>query len=69
VILERPGWLERVHLAEVLRLKGWMLLRQGSGEEAEAQLRTSIDYAREQQAKSLELRSSITLAELLAERG
>ena len=67
--IERPGWQERVDLAEVLRLKGWMLMRQGRGEEAEAQLRASIDCARQQQAKSWELRSSTTLAELLAERG
>ncbi len=33
--IERPGWQERSHLAEVLRLKGWMLMRQGRGEEAE----------------------------------
>ena len=46
-----------------------MLMRQGRGEEAEAQLRASIDWARQQQAKSWELRSSTTLAELLAERG
>jgi predicted ATPase len=58
-----------VWLPEVLRLKGWMLLRQGKREEAESQLRASIDCARQQQAKSWELRSSTTLAELLAERG
>ena len=46
----------------MLRLKGWMLMRQGRGEEAEAQLRASIDWARQQQAKSWELRSSTTLA-------
>ena len=67
--IERPGWQERSHLAEVLRLKGWMLMRQGRGEEAETQLRASIDWARQQQAKSWELRSSTTLAELLVERG
>ncbi|HTS52082.1 MAG TPA: AAA family ATPase [Burkholderiales bacterium] len=67
--IERPGWQERVHLPEVLRLKGWMLMRQGRGEEAEARLRASIDWARQQQAKSWELRSSTTLAQLLAERG
>ena len=27
--IERPGWQERSHLAEVLRLKGWMLMRRG----------------------------------------
>jgi predicted ATPase len=67
--IERPGWQERWHLAEILRLKGWVLMRQSRGEEAEMQLRASIDYARHQRAKSWELRSSTTLAELLAERG
>ena len=67
--IERPGWQERWCLAEVLRLKGWILRRQGRGEEAEAQLRASIDCARQQRAKSWELRSSTTFAELLAERG
>ena len=67
--IERPGWQERVWLAEVLRLKGWMLMRSGRGEEAEAPLRASIDWARQQQARSWELRSSTTLAELLVERG
>ena len=67
--IERPGWQERVHLAEVLRLKGWMLMRQGRDEEAETQLRASIDCARQQQAKSWELRSSTTLAELFTARG
>jgi len=67
--IDRPGWQERSHLAEVLRLKGWMLMRQGRGEEAETALRASIDWARQQQAKSWELRSSTTLAQLLLERG
>jgi class 3 adenylate cyclase/predicted ATPase len=67
--IERPGWQERWHLAEILRLKGWMLMRQGRGPEAEVQLHASITCARQQQAKSWELRSSTTLAELLAERG
>ena len=52
--IERPGWQERSHLAEVLRLKGWMLT-QGKGD-AEAPKRASarsIDWAREQQAKIL----------------
>src|SRR5262249_33966641 len=67
--IERPGWHERVWLPETLRLKGWMLMRQGSSAEAEAQLRASIEWARQQQAKSWELRSSTTLAELLIARG
>jgi tetratricopeptide (TPR) repeat protein len=67
--IERPGWHERVWLPEVLRLKGWMLMRQGKLPEAEAQLRLSIDWARRQEARSWELRSSTTLAELLAASG
>jgi tetratricopeptide (TPR) repeat protein len=67
--IERPGWQERVHVAEILRLRGWMLMRQGRLDEAETALRASINWAQQQQAKSWELRSSTTLAELLAERG
>ena len=67
--IERPGWHERVWLAETLRLKGWVLMRQGKRAEAEAQLRASIEWARRQRAKSWELRSSTTLAELLIEGG
>ena len=67
--ISRPGWLERSHLAEVLRLKGWMLLQQGRLEEAEEALRASIEWARHQQARSWELRTSTTLAQLLRLRG
>jgi predicted ATPase len=67
--IERTGWYERVWLAEILRLKGWVLMRQGQRTEAEAQLRASIECARQQQARSWELRSSKTLAELLIECG
>jgi len=67
--IERRGWQERSHLAEVLRLKGWMLMRQGRRDEAEAPLRAAVDWARRQHAKSWELRASTTLAGLLVERG
>jgi class 3 adenylate cyclase/tetratricopeptide (TPR) repeat protein len=67
--IERPSWQERLWLAEVLRLKGWMLMRRGRHEEAEAQLRASIECARAQQAKAWELRSATTLAGLLAQLG
>jgi predicted ATPase len=67
--INRPGWQERSHLAEVLRLKGWMLMRCGRVEEGEAVLRGAIDWARQQQARSWELRASTTLAELLSDRG
>jgi tetratricopeptide (TPR) repeat protein len=62
--IERPGWEERVWLPEVRRLKGWMLLQRGRMEPAEEEFVASIDCARRQQAKSWELRSSISLARL-----
>ena len=67
--IERPGWQERSHLAEVLRVKGWILMRAGRGSEADAPLRASIDWAQRQQAKSWELRTGATYAELLIGRG
>ena len=67
--IERPGWNERVWLPEVLRLKGWMLMQNGQKTEAEAELRASIDGARRQEARSWELRSSTTLAELMTADG
>ena len=67
--IERPAWQERLWLAEVLRLKGWMLMRSGRAEEAETQLRAAVECARGQQAKSWELRSATTLAGLMAHQG
>jgi class 3 adenylate cyclase/tetratricopeptide (TPR) repeat protein len=64
--INQPASQERLWLAEVLRRKGWILLRQGRNEEAEEQLRAAIDCARRQQARSWELRSALTLARLLA---
>ena len=57
-----------MHYAELLRLRGWVLMLQGEPDEAEAALRASIEVARAQKAKSWELRSTTTLARLLAER-
>ena len=56
-------------IAETLRLKDWMLMLQGNSDAAETELRASIEWAREQHAKSWELRSSVTLAGLLERRG
>jgi class 3 adenylate cyclase/tetratricopeptide (TPR) repeat protein len=67
--IDRPGWNERVWLPEVLRLKGWMLMHAGRIADAETELRASIDCARRQEARSWELRSSTTLAELVAADG
>jgi len=64
--IERPAFQERIWLAEVLRTKGWILLRQGRAEEAEPVLRAAIDCARRQGTKSWELRAAVTLAGLLA---
>ena len=44
-------------------------MRAGRDHEAEAILRASIDCARQQQARSWELRSSTTLATLCVSRG
>ena len=67
--IERPEWQERLWLAEVLRLKGWMLMRLDRNGEAEVQLRNAIACAQAQQAKSWELRSCTTLATLMAGDG
>jgi len=67
--IERPSGQERIWLPEVLRCKGWILMRDGRDQEAEAILRASIECARQQQARSWELRSSTTLATLLVRRG
>jgi len=60
---------ERCHLAEVLRLKGWLLMEQARPDEAEEQLRAALAVARAQGARSWELRIAATLARLLADRG
>jgi predicted ATPase len=62
--IERPGWEERYSYAEVLRLKGWVLSLKGDLEAAEQNFRASLDWARRQQAKSWELRTSTSLARL-----
>ena len=60
---------ERSHYAEALRLRGWILMLQGEMADAEASLRKAIEVARGQQARAWELRASMTLARLLADRG
>ncbi len=67
--VERPGWEERLYYAEILRLKGWMLALKGEPEAAERNFRASLDCARRQQAKSWELRTSISLARLWLSQG
>jgi tetratricopeptide (TPR) repeat protein len=67
--VERPGWEERAHYAEILRLRGWMLSLKGDLGGAEKSYLASLDWARRQQAKSWELRSSISLARLWRSQG
>jgi hypothetical protein len=67
--VERPGWEERVYYAEILRLKGWMLTLKDDLDGAEKNYPASLDWAREQQAKSWELRTSTGLARLWQSQG
>ena len=67
--IERPGWGERFAYAEILRLKGWMLLLKGDLEGAERNFLASLDWARRQQAKMWELRTSTSLARLWQSQG
>ena len=57
------------NLAEVLRLKGWMPQQQGKLAAADENYIASVDVAREQQAKSWELRTSTDLARLWQSQG
>ena len=67
--IERPGWEERLHYAEILRLKGWMLSLKGDLAGAERNYLTSLDWARRQQARMWELRTSASLARLWQSQG
>jgi tetratricopeptide (TPR) repeat protein len=67
--IERPGWEERFFYAEILRLKGWMLSLKGDLEGAERNFLASLDWARRQQAKMWELRTSTSLARLWQSQG
>jgi class 3 adenylate cyclase len=67
--IERPGWEERQCYAEILRLKGWMLSLKGDLEDAERNFLASLDWARRQQAKMWELRTSTSLARLWQGQG
>ena len=64
----RPGWEERISLSETLRIKGWLLQRRGDLARAEACFRDAIG-ARQQQAKSWELRAATSYAQLLKDQG
>jgi len=66
--LEKKG--ERYCESELHRIKGELLLQQGIEEvEVKVCYRQAIDIAREQSAKSLELRATISMARLLKKMG
>jgi class 3 adenylate cyclase len=67
--IERPGWEERLHYAEILRLKGWMLSLKSDLEGAERNFLASLHWARCQQAKMRELHTSTSLARLWQSQG
>jgi predicted ATPase len=63
---------ERWYLAELLRIAGELLLRQGAtgaAEMAEDHFRQAIDWARQQGALFWELRAATSLARLLRDQG
>jgi predicted ATPase len=60
---------ERGWEAEIYRLKGELLFESGGLVEAETCFRRSIEVARRQSAKSLELRPTTSLARLLDKQG
>jgi predicted ATPase len=67
--IERPGWEERHYYAETLRIKGWVLSLKGDLEGAERNYLASLDWARQQQAKSWELRTATSYARLMRDQG
>ena len=67
--IERPGLEEKCIYAEALRVKGWIFQLGGDVERAEAQFRASVEAARQQQAKSWELRAATSYAGLLKDQG
>jgi len=62
---------EHHYEAELYRLKGELLLQQDDPDEPEAEscLRQAVDVARQQQAKSLELRAAVSLSRLWHSQG
>ena len=67
--IKRPGWEERHYYAEALRIKGRLLARKGDSEAAERSYIASLDWARQQQAKSWELRTATSYARLMRDQG
>jgi predicted ATPase len=66
-LVEKTG--ERFYEAEVHRGKGDLLQLSGRLSEAEACFRQAIEVARRQEAKSCELRATLSLSRLLQKQG
>jgi predicted ATPase len=60
---------ERMVEAELHRLQGELLLAQAEEDEAEACFRQAVEVARRQQAKSWELRATMSLCRLWQQQG
>jgi predicted ATPase len=67
--IERPGREERLHYAEILRTKGWILGLKGDAAGAEHFFLAAFEAARKQDAKSWELRAALDLARQWKEQG
>ncbi len=67
VAVQQSG--ERMVEAELYRLQGEVLLAQAEEDEAEACFRQAVEVARRQQARSWELRATMSLARLLGQQG
>jgi predicted ATPase len=67
VLVQETG--ERYYEAELHRLKGELLLMQGDEAEAEASLQKAVEVARRQQARSWELRATVSLCHLWRKQG
>jgi class 3 adenylate cyclase/tetratricopeptide (TPR) repeat protein len=67
--VEQPGCEERYFYAETLRVKGWILALDGEAEAAERAYIASLNCARQQHAKSWELRTATSYARLMRDHG
>jgi class 3 adenylate cyclase/tetratricopeptide (TPR) repeat protein len=67
--ISKPEWQERYNLSNVLRIKASLLHQQRRSSEADVLYRKALDVAREQKAKSWELRAATGYARLLRDVG
>ena len=67
--IEQPDCSERVHYAEILRLRGFILLLLGDCAGAERNYSASLRWARQQETKSWELRAAMSMARLWRDQG